>query len=200
MNHTISVVIATHNSERELVPTLAALVPGALAGLVSEVIIADVDSTDDTAKVADEAGCKFLRGPTQGVALRAAAQAARAAWLLFLAPGTVPDRVWIDEVERFMAASAITGTAKPQAAVFRHATPVGSRLPLAREAVTLLASALGGLPHPAQGLLISQSFYRELGHHSASHPEPERDLLRRIGWRRIVMLRSGAMLMEHAKR
>ena len=31
----ISVVIATHESERLLVPTLAALVPGAMTGLVS---------------------------------------------------------------------------------------------------------------------------------------------------------------------
>ena len=33
----LSVVIATQESERELLPTLAALVPGASAGLVREV-------------------------------------------------------------------------------------------------------------------------------------------------------------------
>ena len=43
-----------------LVPTLAALVPGATAGLISEVLVADGGSQDDTAAVADVAGCNFL--------------------------------------------------------------------------------------------------------------------------------------------
>ncbi len=59
----ISVVIPTHESERLLVPTLAALVPGALAGVVREVIVADAGSRDDTAKVADVAGCRFETVP-----------------------------------------------------------------------------------------------------------------------------------------
>jgi glycosyltransferase involved in cell wall biosynthesis len=56
----LSIIIATMNSERALVPTLAALVPGAMDGLVSEVIIADGGSRDGTATVADVAGCNFL--------------------------------------------------------------------------------------------------------------------------------------------
>lgn len=39
----LSVIIPTHDSERALVRTLAALVPGAAAGLVSEVLITDAD-------------------------------------------------------------------------------------------------------------------------------------------------------------
>ncbi len=56
----LSVVIATHESERALVPTLAALVPGAMAGLISEVVVADAGSTDATEEVADIAGCRFI--------------------------------------------------------------------------------------------------------------------------------------------
>ena len=55
----LSVIIATLDSERALVPTLAALVPGAMAGLVSEVLVADGGSRDETAVVADVAGCNF---------------------------------------------------------------------------------------------------------------------------------------------
>ena len=58
----LSVIIATRDSERALVPTLAALVSGATAGLVSEVLVVDGGSRDDTAKVADVAGCNF-HGP-----------------------------------------------------------------------------------------------------------------------------------------
>ena len=42
----ISVVIGTRDSEVLLASTLAALVPGAVAGLVREVIVADSGSTD----------------------------------------------------------------------------------------------------------------------------------------------------------
>ena len=49
----LSAIIATYQSERALVPTLAALVPGAATGLISEVIVADANSSDATAEVAD---------------------------------------------------------------------------------------------------------------------------------------------------
>ena len=56
----LSVVIATHDSERVLLPTLAALVAGVPTGLVREVIVADADSRDATAAIADGAGCRVL--------------------------------------------------------------------------------------------------------------------------------------------
>ena len=61
----LSAIIATHESERALVPTLAALVPGAMAGLVREVIVADGGSRDATAEVADVAGCRFMVRPSR---------------------------------------------------------------------------------------------------------------------------------------
>ena len=75
----LSVIIATSESERPLVRSLAALVPGATAGLVREVIIADGGSADGTAEVADFAGCRLMvsdHGP--GHRLKEAAAAARA--------------------------------------------------------------------------------------------------------------------------
>src|SRR5262245_65921076 len=94
----LSVVIATHDSERSLLPTLAALVAGAAAGLVREVIVADAGSRDATAAIADGAGCRVLTSAqTRGARLKAAAASARAPWLLFLAHGTVPEATWIDD-------------------------------------------------------------------------------------------------------
>ena len=90
----LSVIIATRDSERPLVRTLAALVPGATSGLITEVLIADGGSRDDTPAVADIAGCKLLAGDEPlGRRLQAAADAARAPWLLFLQPGIVLDRL-----------------------------------------------------------------------------------------------------------
>ena len=99
----LSVVIATHDSERLLVRTLAALVPGATAGLITEVVVADAGSRDDTAAVADIAGCNFLVAEgSLGKRLAAAAAAARAPWLLFLRPGIILDAPWVGEARGFV--------------------------------------------------------------------------------------------------
>jgi len=188
----LSVIIATDESEQTLVPTLAALVPGALAGVVREVIIADAGSLDSTAAVADAGGCRFVvsKGPA-GTRLRAAATLARASWLLFLRPGTVPSSTWIEEATRFVQEAILVDDAR--VAVFRSAGTAGQRRSAVIEAMALFVAALGALPRPDQGLLISKRRYNELGGHKTEHANAETDLLRRIGRRRIEILRSGAL-------
>jgi glycosyltransferase involved in cell wall biosynthesis len=187
----ISVVIATLNSERPLVATLAPLVSGAVDGLVSEVILADGGSRDDTEAVADAAGCKFLpvEGPL-GRRLKSGADAARAPWLLFLRPGTIPDPAWISEVKRFIE-RAPTGTGCAAAAVFRRNAAPPTRL---RDIGSLLA-ALFAPPRPQQGLLVAHAFYDILAGHAEAAADPEADLIRRIGARRIAML--AASVAQH---
>jgi glycosyltransferase involved in cell wall biosynthesis len=181
----ISVVIPTHESERLLLPTLAALVPGALAGLVRDVIVADAGSQDETEKVADVAGCRFETIPgSLGARLAAAAALARAPWLLFLRPGSIPDATWINAVERFVSEGELAGNER--AAVFRLRLGRG-RSALA-EALLLAVASLGARPKPEQGLLVSKEMYGRIGPHSADHDNPELDLLRRLGRRRIVVL------------
>jgi glycosyltransferase involved in cell wall biosynthesis len=182
----LSVIIATLDSERSLVRTLAALVPGATAGLITEVVVADAGSRDDTAAVADIAGCNLVvaDGPL-GKRLKVAAAAARAPWLLFLRPGTILDTPWIGEARGFVERP------RPhiRAAVFRRAAPAQAGL---REALSLLAAALGAKPRPEQGLIIAADFYRQTGGHSERAADPEGDLLRRIGRRRIATLSTPA--------
>src|SRR3954464_12592972 len=188
----ISVIIATDESEQLLVPTLAALVPGAMAGIVSEVIIADAGSQDGTIRIADAAGCRVVAstGPV-AARLKGAAASARAPWFLFLRPGCVPDVTWVDGTNRFVLAPERSRRARALAAVFRRARAGGSPGSLVTEAFGLVAAALGARPHPDQGLLISEAFYDALGGHSTDSADTEADLLRRIGRRRTVMLRSG---------
>ena len=177
----LSVIIATLDSERPLLPTLSALVPGAMDGLVSEVIVADGGSRDETAMVADVAGCKFMvvEGPLAR-RLKTAAAAARAPWLLFLRPGTVLDAPWTGEATRF-----IRQADKDRAAVCRRGIRGQTAL---REALSLVLSALGTRPRPEQGLLLPHTLYDLLGGHSDRAADPETDLLRRLGRRRIVTL------------
>ena len=178
----LSVIIPTLDSERALVPTLSALVPGATAGLVSDVLVVDGGSRDDTAAVADVGGCNFLvaEGPL-GRRLKTAVAWARAPWLLFLRPGTILDEPWIRDAQRVMERASRTGSA----AVFRRGAPTQSTL---RDALSLLTTALGARPRPEQGLLIGKEFYKALGGHSETATDPENDLIRRIGRRRIMRL------------
>jgi glycosyltransferase involved in cell wall biosynthesis len=176
----LSVIIATRDSERPLVRTLAALVPGATSGLITEVLVADAGSRDDTPAVADIAGCKLLSADEPlGRRLQAAAAAARAPWLLFLQPGIVLDTPWIGEARSFVERPV----RDMEAAVFRRALPAQSAL---REAASLLAGALLTRPRPEQGLVIAADFYHQAGGHSELASDPESDLLRRIGRRRIA--------------
>jgi glycosyltransferase involved in cell wall biosynthesis len=182
----LSIIIATMNSERALLPTLAALVPGAIEGLVSEAIVADGGSRDDTGRVADAAGCDFRRfdGPL-GRRLKSAAAAARAPYLLFVRPGVVLEAAWTGEAKRFIEFAP----KEPRAAVFRRGRGAQATL---REMCSLLVDALGARPRPEQGLLIAHEFYDALGGHREGAADPERDLIRRIGRRRIATLAAAA--------
>jgi len=190
----LSVIIATMDSERALVPTLAALVPGAAGGLISEAIIADAGSRDQTAEVADIAGCRLMvtAGPP-GARLHAAALAARAPWLMFLRPGLVLDVTWIAEVTRFIAEVDTGAAGDLRAAVFRPGRTGRNARPMLVEAFALIRASLGGRARPDQGLLISKRFYQQLGGYRADVADSETDLLRRLGARRSVMLRCAAV-------
>ena len=178
----LSVIIHTHNCERALVRTLAALVPGAAVGLVSEVLIADAGSHDQTGAVADHAGCIILHEPGPlGQRLQAAAKAARSPWLLFLRPGAVLEPSWTAEV-RVLAEQA---PGQASAAVFRRAASGHGAW---REIIMLAAATLGAQPHPQQGLLIAKDFYERTGGHSPSAADPEGEYLRRLGRRQIRIL------------
>src|SRR5262245_17962355 len=96
----LSAIIATHDSERTLVPTLAALVPAAATGFLAGVIVADAGSRDATAEVAELAGCKFLASAQPlGALLKTAAANTRSPWLMFLRAGVIPQAGWIDAAE-----------------------------------------------------------------------------------------------------
>src|SRR5262245_37117504 len=188
----LSIIIATSESERALVRTLVVLVPGAAAGLVREVIVADGNSVDGTAEVADFAGCRLtVSNDGPGRRLKAAAAAARASWLLFLKPGTVLDATWIDDVMRFLH-DVGDGSAR-RAAVFRPLASASSTHGMLMEALLLLRAALGFRPSGAQGLLIAKQHYQDVGGHR-DLADPDADLLRRLGRRAVITLRSGALV------
>jgi hypothetical protein len=184
----LSVVIPTRNDERALVPTLAMLVPGVMAGAVRDVIVADGGSTDATAEVVDFAGCTLMSSSAPlGLRLKQAAAAGRGAWLMFLRPGATLETTWVAETVRFIEDGAMRAEVEAQAAVFRRSPATGTRSVLADVAAVLVAAL--GAPSADQGLVIARPLYDRIGGHREEN-EPEAGLLRRIGRRRIARLRS----------
>ena len=169
----LSAIISTRESERSLVPTLNALFPAVMTGLLAEVIVADAGSRDATREVADIAGCQFLSSEAPlGQRLTSAAAASKSAWLLFLSAGSVLDATWVDAVQTFMASGNVD-----RAAAFRphRQGPFGA-----------LRTSLGGRK-PEHGLLIARRAYDTLGGHDAGE-DAAHALLRKLGRRRTVTL------------
>jgi glycosyltransferase involved in cell wall biosynthesis len=192
----LSAVIATNDSERALVPTLACLVPGVTAGILRDVIVADAGSSDATAEVADIAGCRLIVAPGPlGARLMAAAHSARGSWLLFLRAGMVLEHSWVAEAVRFIADNESSPQAR--AAIFRAAGPGGGMRSTFAEVLALLRFAFARRAGAEQGLLIARSFYRQLGGHR-NEEDPETELLRRLGPRRTIVLRCLALPVRPA--
>lgn len=195
----ISVIIPTLNVEREIVPTLSALVSGAAAGIVRDVVLADGGSHDDTEAVADAAGCVFVKSDADlGVRLRMGAQAGqRGDWLLFLDPGGILEEGWTREVRKFLDTIARAGDVEQRAATFRLAYEGFGMKPRLAEAAATARLVLTGRPRAEQGLLISKLLYHKLGGHQRG-ANAHRRLVAKLGRRRIVKLRSRVLLAEPA--
>jgi len=192
----ISVIIATDNSELDLVQALSALVPAAAEGIVREVIVVDGGSSDNTDRIVDAAGCSWVerRGETRSARLaHGAGLANRGDWLLFLRPETVLESGWHYEAQAFVERATRAPNGSRTAASFRlryETFGVGARL---GETYASLRSQLLGMPYGNQGLLISRQFYQTLGGHRPLPELEDLDIAKRIGRGRMVFLRAAAV-------
>ncbi|MGY3135294.1 hypothetical protein ACVWZM_005976 [Bradyrhizobium sp. USDA 4501] len=187
----LSVIIPTDGVERTAVVTLAALVPGAAAGVIREVLLVDRSHSDVMERVADVAGCRFLRFEgTRAAALAAGARQARSPWLMFLHPGAVLDAGWIEETTQFIQMVAASG--KDRAGIFRHARAPYTD-PGLRDGLKFVARMITG-PSAEQGLLIAREHYERIGGYRPDARRSEARLLRRLGRSSRTMLRSRIMV------
>ena len=189
----LSVIIPTEGAEQPVVATLSALVPGAAAGVVSEVLLVDRSADNGVIeRVADVAGCNFLKfDGSHAAAMAEGAMQARAPWLMFLPAGAVLDPGWIDETVQFIQSVAASG--RPRAGVFRYA-----RSPYAETGVQDRLRAIARViigPLGDQGLLIARDHYRQLGGYKPNARRAETRLLRELGRSSRTMLRSRIVMI-----
>ena len=183
----LSVIIPTEGAEQPTVATLAALVPGAAAGLIREVLLIDRAGTDVIERVADVAGCRFLAFEgSHAAALSAGARQARSPWLMFLHAGAVLDSGWIDETTQFI--QRVSDSDRPRAGIFRYARSPYSETRL-RDGFKFVARMIAG-PSAEQGLLIARDHYDRLGGYLPDARRSEAKLLRQLGRSSRTLLRS----------
>jgi hypothetical protein len=183
----LSVIIPTDGIEQPAVATLAALVPGAAAGVIREVLLVDRASSGVIERVADVAGCRFVRfSGSHAAALAAGARQARSPWLMFLHAGAVLDAGWIEETTQFI--QGVSASDRPRAGIFRYArSPYAP--PSWRDAVRFVARTIAG-PSADQGLLIARDHYERLGGYAPDARRSEARLLRQLGRSSRTLLRS----------
>jgi rSAM/selenodomain-associated transferase 2 len=189
----ISVVIPTLDAEQTLAPTLAALISAAVDGFVREVIVSDGGSADHTLTIAENAGVEIVEtAPGRGLQLRAGAKRARFPWLLFLHADTELALGWEQAAANFMA-KVDSGRTPPAAAAFRFRLADDGWKPRALETAVAFRSAVFRLPYGDQGLLIPRALYDEIGGFSERPLMEDLDIVRRLGRRRLHMLRADAV-------
>ncbi|MEQ1653244.1 MAG: TIGR04283 family arsenosugar biosynthesis glycosyltransferase [Hyphomicrobium sp.] len=188
----ISVIIPALNAERHLPATLTALVPAAVDGVVREVIIVDGGSTDRTRNVADHAGAEFLiAAPGRGSQLAEGAAQAKFPWLLFLHADTVLEDGWANEAVDFIHRVDL-GEHPRAAAAFRFRLDDKGVAPRALEMIVRARCSALRLPYGDQGLLISRRLFDEVGGYRALPIMEDVDIVRRLGRKRIALLKADA--------
>ncbi|RJF77735.1 glycosyl transferase [Rhodopseudomonas palustris] len=186
----LSVIIPTEGVERTAVATLAALVPGAAAGVIREVLLVDRKNDGVIERVADIAGCGFLAVEgSRAAALAEGAKRSTSPWLMFLHAGAVLDSGWIEETTQFIQGVSLSG--HPRAGIFRYARSPYAE-PSWTETLRTLRRQLSG-PRADQGLLIARDHYDRLGGHDPHRSEGR--LLRQLGRSSRTMLRSRIVLV-----
>lgn len=179
----ISAVIPTLNAAEQLPACLSAL-----AGeLVSEVVVADGGSADQTVTIARAAGARVVcAAPGRGGQLLAGCADAAGDWLLVVHADTVLAPGWEAAAERHVARQGARAgwfqfaldDPRPVARVWEAGVDVRSRL---------------GLPYGDQGLLISRALYDASGGYRAIPLMEDVDLVRRLGRGRLARIQARAV-------
>mmetsp|Transcript_18177 Transcript_18177/g.28442 ORF Transcript_18177/g.28442 Transcript_18177/m.28442 type:complete len:223 (-) Transcript_18177:2783-3451(-) len=149
----ISVIIPTLNAQAELSDCLSALVEGLDTGLITELVISDGGSDDETRVLADAWGANIVTGPpSRGGQLQRGCAAARGQWLLVLHADTVLEPGWSAVAARHLGQS--------KAGYFKLRFDRGGSFVAGW---ANLRARLFGLPYGDQGLLIRRDHYARVG-------------------------------------
>ena len=189
----LSVIIPTLNAAATLPQTLACLEDG--GKLVSEIIVVDGGSEDETLSIAHDAGVVVLRtAPGRGAQLKAGADRAHRHWMLFLHADTVLTEDWAQHIRRHMVLR------RARAGYFILRFNDKSIVARIWGAGVAFRSAVFALPYGDQGLFIHRDLYRKVGGYRDLPLMEDVDLVRRLGRGRLKCLDAVAVTSAHRYR
>lgn len=191
----IAAVIPTLNAAERLVPCLSALVPGAVDGILREVVVADGGSQDASRAIAADMGCCVVEAPRgRARQLLAGIAAARAPWLLLLHGDSVLAPDWVAAARQHVTRLAASPPASGGAAGVRPAGFFRLQFDETSAEARRVAGLANwrartlGLPYGDQGLLIHRETLAAVGGLAELPFLEDLDLVRRLGRRRLVAL------------
>lgn len=138
----ISVIIPTHNAEATLARVFSPLIGPTVRGFITEVLVLDEGSSDETRSIAEATGADVV-----GVGV-----IPKSEWVLLLPQDAVLGPGWDEEAEWFI--EQVKARRRDHAAVFAfHSEALGSIARLSEKWIGL-QGALFGRPHESQAILI----------------------------------------------
>jgi rSAM/selenodomain-associated transferase 2 len=180
----LSIIIPVRNGGPRLADCLAALVPGAVDGLLRQVIVVDGGSTDASTSLARDMGADVIEtAPGRGAQLAAGVAAARHEWILLLHGDTVLNDSWVDAVH-----SHVRTHGQSRAGWFTLAFDRGGGSARRVAALANWRAATFGLPYGDQGLLVHRTLLTSVGGIAPLPLMEDVDLVRRIGRGRLSRL------------
>jgi rSAM/selenodomain-associated transferase 2 len=188
----VSAIIPTLNAAATLAQPLAALRG---AAIVTEVVVVDGGSCDETVSLAHAAGARVINaGRGRGTQLAAGADVASGDWLLFVHADCCLEPGWEGAVRAFCAAPQADARAGYFAFALDDPAPRARRM----ERIVAWRCRNFALPYGDQGLLIARSLYDTVGGFAPLPLMEDVDLVRRLGRHRLA--RIGGRCIASARR
>ena len=178
----VTVVIPTYNSEKTIENTL-----NSICKYFNKIIIVDADSCDLTIQMSKKYNIKIIKSlKGRGPQLVLGAENAHTDWIFFLHSDSTINKNNLIDINKF-----ITNTLNNnKAASFKIKFNTNNIWSNLLSKLVNIRSKYLKLPYGDQGLLISRSFYKNIGGYKNIPIMEDVEIIRTIGFRNIKILNS----------
>jgi len=178
----VTVVIPTYNSEKTIENTL-----NSIYKYFNKIIIVDANSSDMTIEISKKYKIKIIKSMKgRGPQLVLGAENANTDWIFFLHSDTTINKNNIIDINKFIK-NALNNN---KAASFKIRFNTNNIWANLLSILVNIRSKYLKLPYGDQGLLISKSFYKNIGGYKNLPIMEDVEIIRAIGFRNIKILNS----------